>query len=128
MARTPRPTECRQKLQAKEKELGKRRRIVQCLKRNNPPRVCACRQKLQAKVKELEKKKKAFLEAERAKRDKAAKEEGKEAKVGGTASGSCCCCCVCSFCLCFCCGVGWGQRAKREKAFRKEGKMGKVGG
>jgi hypothetical protein len=42
-----------------------------------------CRQKLQARIKELEKAKKAFIEEERRKRDAAAKEGSKEAKVGG---------------------------------------------
>lgn len=52
-----------------------------CTARSPAPCHRASRQKLQARVKELEKAKKAFLEGERAKRDKAAKEEGKGAKV-----------------------------------------------
>lgn len=52
-----------------------------------PPAAPPClyfprrRQRLQARVKELEKAKKAFLEGERAKRDKELKEANKGAKV-----------------------------------------------
>lgn len=53
-----------------------------CFRSRICARLTACRQKLQARAKELEKAKKAFLEAERHKRDKAAKESNKEMRVG----------------------------------------------